>query len=172
MSVKQEKNYRELFQSESEFLTSTVEAARDWVRDKIMGKGCYCPVCDKWTKVYRNRFYSLMARKLIWMYHQPHNKFRHTPTHMPRALVAGGKTGYLEFWGLAKRSAIRQGFWRITQEGIDFVEGKIKIRKFIYMYNRELIEFKGMNMTEITIQEALDSDGFNFDEVMQTVKGE
>ena len=168
--MKQEINYRELFQSESEFLTSTVEAARDWVRNKIMGKGCYCPVCDRWTKCYRNRFYSLMARQLIWLYQQPHNKFRHAPTKMPRAIVTGGKIGYLEFWGLAKRSAIRQGYWRITQEGVDFVEGKIKIRKYIYMYNKKLIEFSEMDKTEIDIHEALASDGFSFDEVMQAVK--
>ncbi len=168
--MKKEINYRELFQSESEFLKSTVESARDWVRKRIMGKGCYCPVCDKWTKTYRNRFYSLMARQLIWLYHQPHNMFRHAPTKMPRAIVTGGKIGYLEFWGLAKRSGTRQGYWKITQDGIDFVEGKITIRKFIYMYNRRLIEFDGMDKTKITIQEALDSDGFSFDEVMQSVK--
>lgn len=170
--MKKEINYRELFQSESEFLNSTVESARDWVRNKIMGKGCICPVCDKFAKVYPNRFYAGMALPLIWLYKNDHTKFIHVARTIPRNWIYSNKTGYLVAWGVAQASGAKVGEYRITQEGIDLVEGKTKIRKTIYMYKRGLIEFNGMDKTEITIQDALDSDGFTLAEVMQPIKGE
>ena len=56
-----------------------------------------------------------------------------------------------QFWGVAERHATKKHHWIITQKGIDFLMGKIKIPKYIWTFRREHIPQPENDKTENTM---------------------
>ena len=83
--------------------------------------------------------------------------------------VKGGDFAKLKFWKLLERQigerddgSARNGYWKITQKGYDFISGKAKIPKFINLYNQKFYGYAG---ELIDIKEAL-GNKFNYSELM------
>jgi hypothetical protein len=128
-------------------LFTTIEEAKMWVNQnsKI---GCICPCCDRLIKVYKRKLNSGMSQELIALYELSRNDletifFHHTQF----AKVSGGELSKLTHWGLVceKPNSIQDkktsGFWGITEKGIQFVENKISVEKYIYLLDAELISY-------------------------------
>ena len=74
----------------------------------------------------------------------------------------------LQWWGLIEPTmtddGIRSGWWHITEKGRKFVEGKVSVPKWAYVYDGNLLEVSG---EEVFITECL-GKRFDFIELMTT----
>lgn len=140
-----------------------------------------CPVCDSIVHLYSFNITELTAKGFI-MFCELYLKKNYNPNFTFKDLngkvwvhtkdyfedigltqnVRGGFTK-LKYFGLIEKyydkdgDNPRNGYWKVTQKGIDFYKGNIKIPKFVYTYNDKAIEF-----SEDTI-ELKDTWGTKFD---------
>ena len=143
----------------------TMDAARD--------KGCDCPVCGQFVKVYRRTITSTMARQLIHV----HNLFGLDEWFHTRHTTMGGSSAgdfsKLEYWGLINRmphaagedGKKSSGMWKVTLDGGRFLNGFVGVQKYALVYNGKALSFEGES---ISIQSAL-GDKFDDGELMQPV---
>ena len=120
-----------------------------------------------------------MALALVLIYQHfklnPHHTWLHVAAFLVKvkrdSTIAGGDVVKLRYWGLLERAkgersdgSDRVGRYRITEVGRQFVEGKIAVPKYVYLYNQRLFRLSE-EMT--TVQQALGSK-FNYGALMGT----
>jgi hypothetical protein len=103
------------------------------------GKQVVCPCCDGLAQRYKRSIGSTMAALLIRTYWA--TKDGGDWVHIQsRTDAKGGDYAKLRYWGLVEARGDRQedgnssGYWRITDLGISFVEKRVKVYKYIYLY--------------------------------------
>lgn len=145
-------------------LASTVGEAKAWLRTKIE-EGHRCPVCTQMAKVYKRKINSRMAKTLITMYkHSDPGEFVHAPslpgdTHECSQLV---------WWGLIEEERIlrpdggRAGWWRLTDAGRAFAEGRATVYKYARIYDSKCLGLVG---DQVSIKDAL-GEKFDYAELM------
>ena len=88
------------------------------------------------------------------------------------AIVRGGDWAKLTHWKLIeakpdetrKDGSRRVGLYKITPRGVDFVERRVEVPKYAYIYAQHLI---GLSEKMTTIDDAL-HDRFNYGELMSS----
>jgi hypothetical protein len=158
------------------FTGHDIEAAKIFVQTNLRD-GVNCPCCGQLAKLYRRPINATMALGLVLIYQHFKKNPSHTWLHVAAYLVkvkrdstiAGGDVVKLRHWGLLERAkgeradgSDRIGRYRITEIGKQFVEGRIAVPKYVYLFNQRLFRLSE-EMT--TIREALD-DKFNYNELM------
>lgn len=108
-----------------------------------------------------------MAYALIIMY-KSNVQFRwiHAETMLKEAECPAsirGDFSKLKYWGLIQPNEESEGFYKITQKGIDFVEGKTKVESHVMLYNNKFYGFKG---NYVGIKECLKKK-FNYEKLME-----
>lgn len=148
----------------------------DELREHVRGnrnKGIKCPTCDQFVKVYRRKVNSSMAYGLIEVYHYfrspGHEEWLHVPDYKDLAKL-GGDFAKLGIWGLVEPmpgerddGCKHTGYYRITDRGVAFVEGRLRIPKYAFTFNQTVL-----SMTEdqdADIHDAL-ADEFSYRELM------
>lgn len=132
-----------------------------------------CPCCGRYAKVYRRKIHRNMVRQALTLYRLGGAwNYIHTD-ELARATEKGSTrdSGFtsLAYWGLIepklhdggeKRTS---GFWRLTERGVDFLRGRVRLPKYALVYDNRVLGFEG-DMTD-----AKDAYGamFNFEELMQ-----
>jgi hypothetical protein len=162
-----------------ELTETTLNSAREWVRQNI-DDGVRCPCCDQFAKVYRRTMTSAMARALIemWKIYKDAGDIRewiHVPSSLgPRFSAArGGDFAKMRYWGLVEEAtgnvlsptetdSPHAGYWRITDTGIAFVEGRVTVPKHIFLYDGELIK---LSVEPLGVDEAL-KERFSYTDLM------
>jgi hypothetical protein len=148
----------------------TLREAREDVEAHLVAgdTGTTCPCCGQFCKLYKRKLNSNMARFLIDLVQQYERKNRWV--HFERCTYKGRDYSYLLQWGLAvtrqdKTTQKRMsGFWKPTQEGIDFVHNRISIASHVYLYNNGV---RGFTKKRVTIVDALGKH-FNYQELMHS----
>lgn len=133
--------------------------------------GTHCGACGQFTKVYKRQIYSTVARALILAYKLSATKDTfHIGEILQEGILAYGDLQKTRFWGLLEllpeiptNGARTSGTWRVTQKGKDFIEGKIKIPRYIYLYDGKFLQFDSSKETDIF--QAL-GKRFNYNELM------
>ncbi len=105
--------------------------------------GATCPCCNQKVKLYPRQVYSAPARALINLY-----LFQGGYHHIRDLKVDLGGSDFskLKYWGLIEHAPRdipilddpkkrTSGYWAITDKGEDFVENKIRIPFYCYIYN-------------------------------------
>jgi len=136
-------------------------------------KGAVCSCCGQKVKMYRRQIYKAVAKKLITLYRLHQNLPQATHFHMNEIgtpISGGGDFSKLRYWGLIEARPETEdstkksdGFWRITDEGRVFVEGKGTVTKYCHVYNG-VVRFRSGN--QISIHDALAKESFNYPELM------
>lgn len=159
----------------------TLEEAKEELQSKL-SEGTRCPCCQQYAKEYKRKITSSMAWGLILIYRyfrkegdlrkwlHIENYFKSIP-NLPSSVR--GDISKLSFWGLIRRKegeradgSKRVGYYKITERGVNFVEGKIRVSKFIYLYNNKV---RGFGDEQVDLRDCL-SKKFNYDELMnQTI---
>jgi len=142
------------------------------LRSMLEQKNSTCPCCSQKVNMCSYKIYDSSALALIKL--KQLNDKKAQPYHVydfAEAKVLHVRASHyadLRHWGLIepfksndpkKKSS---GFWKITQKGIDFVEGKIRLPEKIRMYNNTFFGYDG---EEIDIIHAL-GQKFNYYEIM------
>ncbi len=156
--------------------TITLDDAAKWLRANVK-PGAICPCCDQIAKRYQRPLSSSMAAALILIRRAflRQSDWLHVPEYLTQvaaegAMVRGGDWAKLTHWGLieAKQDEVRKdgsrrvGFYKITQRGIDFVERRVEVPQYVFIYASHLLG-KSEKMT--TIDKAL-RNRFNYGELM------
>lgn len=129
-------------------------------------EGVQCPCCDQRVQEYRWSLYSTAINLLIALY-----KEGGTDHFVETKKVKGkgqGDASRLRYFELAEQESTRRpdggksGFWRVTERGKAFLEGKPTIYKYVWVFNGERLRFEG---PPVTIEECLGKP-FHFDAMM------
>lgn len=144
----------------------TLTEARDILR-KLSIDGHACPVCTQFTKVYKRKIHSRMARDLIKFYRAHQLAYGHTTETLGATAPDFTK---LVYWGLIEQQpgeredgSSRTGWWRITSAGIDWLFGRTTVPKYAKVFDGRLL---GLDAGEyVSISDALGSK-FNYIELM------
>lgn len=128
-----------------------MEVARKETMNKAREKGCRCPVCNQFVKVYSRTINSTMARQLVHAYNGfGVDKFFHV-SNMVLGGASSGDFPKLLYWGLIKEqhhvvgddNKRTSGVWAVTQKGADFVNAKLTVPKYAVLYDAKLLELNG-----------------------------
>jgi len=115
-------------------------------REIIEHEGGYCPVCNRWGKIYARSINSTMAYSLIWLCGAKRNDegWVDVPNSGHTRVLRSNQLPTLPWWGLVERRASsdikvkHSGLWRPTELGVKFAQGKVKVPKKVYTYNGEV----------------------------------
>jgi hypothetical protein len=125
--------------------TVPVDRARRHLAASLEPKGgTTCVVCGQHAELYRRRIHATMARQLIVAYREAGTD----PFHAPSLELAGDFTK-LAYWGLIaeqngrREDGGRTGRWRITKDGVAFLEGRARVPEWVLIYNGEKIGVDG-----------------------------
>jgi len=154
----------------------SLQIAKDKVQDNL-AEGSKCECCGQTAKLYRRRITGSMAVCLLAVHRKSHDyihvaKYLRTVPQLKNIALGGGDFAKLRFWGLIEEKpgdrddgCKHNGFFRITDTGISFVTGQLKIQSHILVYNNVLKSFDGdlINFTEAF------GNKFNYDELMAGV---
>lgn len=142
-------------------------------------KGTVCPCCDRFVKVYKRRIYHTPALYLIALYRLTKikgDKYYHVTEVMQQlparqAIRMKNDSHKASYFGLleelkdetyGKKSS---GYWRLTDDGKRYVEGTLKIPRYAFIFNSEVI---GYSSELSDIDDAL-AKRFNYLEIMQSI---
>jgi hypothetical protein len=148
----------------------TVGEAQDYC-EAIAEEGAACPCCGQNVKLYRRKLYSTPARQLIMLYHARDNDcdgWLHIG-ELNAIISGGGDLAKLRHWRLVEAADERTpvensaGLWRITDDGVAFVEMRRRVHKYVLLFDGRVIGFAG---DEITIRDALGT-AFDYAELLQ-----
>lgn len=146
--------------------TQTIAEAQDELFENLK-EGAICPVCDRLAKIYKRTIHATMAKELISIYKIAGHDWFYLPQH--QALQHGGDFAKLRYWDLVEEDdnerddgSSRTGWWKVTNKGALFVEGKISVKKYTHVYNTECVGFSGKS---VFIKDCLGKK-FNYRELM------
>ncbi len=144
--------------------------------DPGLKKGVVCPVCGRFSKVYARKLNSSMAWTLLLMYdfYRKEGNLRKwlkvesylkSLPDVPTSLR--GDFPKLRYWGLIVQKegeveGVKTGLYKITEKGIAFCEGRIKVSKVAFVLNKVL---KGFSDEQVSISECL-GDRFDYKELI------
>jgi len=147
----------------------TVRDARRRVYDSLED-GIICPCCDQTCKEYPRKLNHNMAASLIWLVREYRHRPRwiHITAEAPRFVLKTKEYATPRHWGLMEArenddpTKKTSGLWRPTQDGIDFVGGRIRVASHAFLYNNTC---RGLSKETTTIEEAL-GEFFDYQELM------
>lgn len=136
-------------------------------------KGYFCGCCGLFVKRYKRHINCNMALALIILYREGIRDFVHLENLMiSKGYKRCGDASYLIHWKFLERlkekrddGSARNGQYKITSLGLLFVEGKVTGKEYALIFNNNVEEFGGK---EITIQEALGKK-FNYENLMSGI---
>lgn len=139
-------------------------------------QGAVCPCCGRFNKLYARKINSSMAwvLMLVYDYYKKEKNLRkwlkvesylkELPA-VPTSLR--GDFPKLRYWGLIIQNpneieGVKTGLYKITERGINFCEGRIKVSKIAFVHNKVV---KSFSEEQIDIVEAL-GDRFSYKELL------
>lgn len=147
-------------------------------RNQLMGtdrwepEGAPCPCCDQLSKVYHRKLNSVAVRTLLWLYRDHGFEFAHIGEVVTRRLGKsanqGGDRVLSAYWGFIEEERVRRpdggraGYWRVTEDGAEFVENRARVQSHALIYDAHLLDYEG---DYVTIADCLGTK-FNYNELM------
>ncbi len=138
--------------------------------------GVSCPCCDQFAKVYRRGLSGPMVYALIVIerWTRSNTGWLHVPEYLSKVCTGtttrGGDWAKMVHWGLLQEKPVvrmdgakHAGYYKITQLGLDFVNGRVQVPAHVFLYNKQKLERPITKM--ISVEEALRKK-FNYAELM------
>lgn len=157
----------------------TIKEAKELI-EANMNAGLICPCCNQYVKLYQRKITSSMAYALVLIRLSRIQSHFHVEQFLKKQDCSSSIRGdfpKLRFWGLIELEkdsiidvidkASRQGFYRITKKGIDFVDNKLKVQKYVSIFNNKVYDKPLRRVEMISIKEAL-NDKFNYSELISS----
>jgi hypothetical protein len=137
----------ELFSTQS---IDTLSEARQAVQDNLTTGGMVCPCCGLKARAWRLSLHSGMIKWLIALYRETlrsGDKWIDVQTVNQASGMFGGDYAKLRHWGFVEAKAEQApdekrsiGLWRITNDGIGFLQGLAYVPRHIWTYNNAVID--------------------------------
>ena len=141
---------------------STLRELRAYI-EASLDMGVTCPCCNKSCKRYPHKLDSNLAANLMRLYHVSRGGKDREYFHLTEWVEFNAlHYSLLRWWNLIEPQDEKSGYWRLTDLGIAFCEGSIRVPKRVWIYNNGLDE---VSEETIDIVESLGED-FDYDELM------
>lgn len=121
---------------------------KEYLETLKAGKKEACPCCGRWAQVYKRSISETVAAQLIRLHHLGGDHlYIHASKLIPDGQSGSGDLGKAKYFGLivemphdkgAKKSS---GYWKLTQNGVDYVRGLHAIPTFCYVFDDKVLEF-------------------------------
>lgn len=138
----------------------TIEIERAHLQNALKrGESVVCPCCKQTAKIYARKISAVMVVQLI----QLNNSTK--PVHYKHLRnKGGGDADYskLVYWGLAQPVEDCNGFWEITEKGMEFVYDCISVPEKAFVFNGEVV---GFSDDTVTVKSCL-RQKFDYEELM------
>ena len=129
--------------------------ARDFLEEiksnykvKLEGEGGACPCCDRWGKVNPFKLTETMALALRWIQlNGKESGWVNVQKTAPRWILRSKTYPVLAHWEFIEAGGSRDGTWRITKKGLDFIAGFISVPHKVYIYNNKVWDFSDKNVS-------------------------
>lgn len=134
---------------------------------EMVEEGTTCPACTQHAQVYRWSLYSTAVRMLARLWHVGGTS-EFVESKAVKAAGDGGHCSQLRHWGLVEQESERRpdggksGWWRVTKVGADFLQGRVTIPKYVYVYDGTCLRSDG---PPVTVRECLGKK-FDYDLMM------
>jgi predicted transcriptional regulator len=146
----------------------TVQEAKTYLRANFE-KGATCPCCGQLVKLWKHALNSSIVRTLIAM-HVRHLSGQEY-IHIMKEVKLTTMYGIAEYWKLieAKEHDIADdnnkasGLWKLTPKGTEFVEMRILVPKYVYVFNDKV---DGFSKEETNIEACL-AKGFVYRDLIK-----
>lgn len=109
-------------------------------------EGTSCPACGQFVKVYRRPLSSTTARVLVAMYRANGDGW----VHLPDLQMVRSDEAKARHWNLIQQrpgeredGSPRTGWWRLTHEGVEFVNRRLRVPKYALIYNGSCLGLEG-----------------------------
>jgi hypothetical protein len=129
---------------------STVGEAKAYLRTSLKTTGARCPCCTQFSKMYRWSLYSTAVRALSLYYRLGGTTdFVHSNDLKDHGHRGQGDASRLSHWGLVEEQKVvagpgaRSGYWRVTKLGEDFLLDRVRIPKYVWVYDSKPHSFEG-----------------------------
>jgi hypothetical protein len=144
------------------------EARQKWERMREEDGGL-CPCCDRHGKNYRRGINHTMAASIAWLSHMttPDGEFIRVPKTAPRFVLGSNQLPTMRWWDMCERKPSKDpakkhsGQWRVTEKGVLFATNRLRVPKYVWTYNADVLSTEG---PLVLISECIDS--FDYEEVM------
>lgn len=156
-------------------LTATLKEVKNYLREHYH-KGVECPACSGFVRLYKRSFNASMAYALLLMYRHrivQSMDFVHVENLLKRVAVSKNLRGDFHkavHWSLleAKKEthtngSKRNGYYRLSPDGIKFVEGELSIPSHILIYNGKV---QGFSAKKVFFKDVMKTK-FDFVELMK-----
>lgn len=156
---------------------TSLQEAKDFINQNVE-KGVCCPCCKQYLKLYKRKMYSGPTVLLVALYRLSNrrgNNFYHVIEILKQVLKNdaikiigdGAKANYFGLMEEKKKEKNKthkrtSGFWKITEKGRLFVEGKIKIPKYAFVLDGKIT---GYSKEEVDVFETIGKK-FDYAELM------
>lgn len=160
---------------------------RQWVQVRLEKPGgIRCPVCAQHAQAYKRKItksmVNVMGRMLAIQGERmlsltdaikPGNTFETDASgkrwvHLPHVKQESRDATMLAYWGLIEEWSVvredggRAGYWRVTDEGIEFLKGEMRVFTYAHVYRGERYAFSG---DQITVHDV--APKFNLNDLMK-----
>lgn len=154
--------------------TTTLQEVKDWLNAKFGIVPTECPACRQNVHKYPRPIHGSMVKLLIELYRldrQKQDYYHVSDIYKALTKKKNGSDDFSKFsrWGMIvqKKKMPGQlgrtsGYWAITPKGRDFVEGKIRVPRAVYMFNKIS---RGFTPETVDVKEALGSV-FDYEQMM------
>jgi len=135
-------------------------------------KGGTCPCCHRWGKFNQCKVTPpTLGRVMLW-FRKQHLKEPNAWVSIhsfPIWLIGRSMHARLKHWGLLEHKPKdpentkdkTSGLWRITENGLLFAEGKLRVQEAVWVYKDKVLKKSG---PKVSIRECV--KGFNYAEMM------
>lgn len=145
----------------------TVKEAKARLRANFNKRGGMdCPCCGQRVARYKRSLNSGMLKALDWMcFHTRCSTEQeiNIPRDAPIYVTANREYARLYNWGFIVRVANddpakhTSGIWRLTEKGVKFRRGEIKVPKCYYMFDRKIDKDGGWSTEMVSFKEAVNN---------------
>lgn len=142
-------------------LFTTLNQAFDFIHQH-MRAGCQCPACGQVVKLYKHKLTRQHVDFMVWLYRQPGQQghYRDFVRAFPKWITT--QHGIPKHWGLIEEVERHSGVWKLTYKGARFLSGGIKVAKYAYIFNNDLVDFDD---PWVGVEDAY-GERFDLDEIM------
>lgn len=144
----------------------SISEAKEFLRENFE-KGCKCPACDQFVKLYKRNLSANMARAIILISRAPTIN-QNGWVDIRSVDLRNGDYARLRFWGLIEQRKNQDtkkkdsGIWRVTHEGMKFINDQIRVPSHVYVYDNKIIKWSD---ELVNIRQAL-KKSFDYNKLM------
>lgn len=139
----------------------SIEKGKEWLRAKLSG-GVECPLCGQHAEEYQRKITASMVATMGRMLLAIRRKLPTsgwTYVHLADIKQTSRDTTTLQYWGLIAEHPMKRGWWTVTDRGVQFLDGQVRVHKYAHVYNGRHSGFSGeqINVHDVAPRFSLDA---------------